>query len=75
MVVLMAFLPTHYALNENFNPEKAVRSLDRIEAVLVKAAPDNILEKEMYKSIQIIEDLRHDIRENLNSTEKPRNSR
>ncbi|HMY84741.1 MAG TPA: inorganic phosphate transporter [Saprospiraceae bacterium] len=70
MVVLMAFLPTHYALNENFNPEKAVRSLDRIEAVLVKAAPDNILEKEMYKSIQIIEDLRHDIRENLNSTEK-----
>ena len=61
MVVLMAFLPAHYALNENFDPKQAIISLNKLEQVIVKAAPDNILEKEMAKNIQIISELKHDI--------------
>lgn len=72
MVVLMAFLPAHYALNENFDPSKAIASLNKIEAVIVKAAPDNILEKEMAKSIQIINELKTDISNNAGGGEKTR---
>lgn len=70
MVVLMAFLPAHYALNENFDPNKAIISLNKMEAVIVKAAPNNILEKEMNKSIQIISELKTDIVSKVSSTEK-----
>lgn len=70
MVVLMAFLPAHYALNEHFDPQKAITSLQNIETVLVAAAPGNILEKELDKNILIIRELKVDISKNYNSTEK-----
>lgn len=72
MVVLMAFIPSHYALNENFDQSKAINSLNRIEAVIAKAAPDNILEKEMAKSIQIISELKTDIVSNNEGVAKTR---
>lgn len=70
MVVLMAFLPAHYALNENFDSKVAINSLNKIEAVITKAAPDNILEKEMQKSIQIISELKQDIVTSIDSKDK-----
>lgn len=75
MVVLMAFIPSHYALNENFDQSKAINSLNRIEAVIAKAAPDNILEKEMAKSIQIISELKTDIVSNTKVSLKLENLR
>ena len=68
----MAFIPSHYALNENFDQSKAINSLNRIEAVIAKAAPDNILEKEMAKSIQIISELKTDIVSNNEGVAKTR---
>ncbi|MBP9135234.1 MAG: inorganic phosphate transporter [Saprospiraceae bacterium] len=70
MVVLMAFIPSHYALNEHFEPQKAISSLQKIETVLVAAAPDNILEKELNKNILIIKELKSDITNNFHSEEK-----
>lgn len=70
MVVLMAFLPSHYALNENFDINKAINSLDKIQAVIVQIAPENILEKEMIRNIALIEELSTDIRNDAAGTDK-----
>ena len=61
MVILMAFLPAHYALNENYDVQHVIRALDQMDGVMTKLAPTNLLEKEMIKNSAIIQDLRIDI--------------
>lgn len=70
MVILMAFLPAHYALNENMETDKVLRSLDRIEQVLKYESVNNNLEKEMEKNMLVINELRVDIKKNIDTKDK-----
>ncbi len=70
MVILMAFLPAHYALNEDYDLEKANTALTNMENVMIKSAPNNLLEKEMIKNAILIRELKKDIHSDLSKANK-----
>lgn len=70
MVILMAFLPAHYALNESYDVNKGLEALDNLNTVMLRTAPDNLLEKEMQKNAALISELKNDIINNNKAGDK-----
>lgn len=61
MIILMTFLPLHFALNPEFNKQVAITELTTIQAVINKNTNNSLVEKELTANIEIIESLKKDI--------------
>jgi len=69
MIILMTFLPVHFALNTEFDKRTAVIELDNIGCILSSNAENSLVNKELIASVKGIEELKTDIL-NLDETDK-----
>jgi inorganic phosphate transporter, PiT family len=67
MIILMTFLPVHFALNSEYDKRTAVIELDNVGCILAINAENSLVSKELAASVKSIEELKTDI---LNLDEK-----
>jgi PiT family inorganic phosphate transporter len=69
MIILIAFLPLHFTLNNNFDKQIAVQELRTIQAILKRNKDDSRLKNEIAFNLLIIRDLLNDLA-NFSNTDK-----
>lgn len=61
MIILMTFLPIHFALNPDYDKNIALTELNAIQAIMNRNSSNSLVQKELKANIEIIESLKKDL--------------